>query len=77
MKDFNKQLDEIRKQVIEELKGIGDYILCQEEVKNEMGDAIFDLPIIRTLNKYDQVVWFAVSKMSVVDELVVFDCFER
>lgn len=77
MKDFNKQLDEIRTQVIDELKSIGNYVLFNEETQNDEDDQIYDLPVIRTINKYDQMVWFAVSKMSLIDDLLIFDCFER
>ena len=80
MKDFNKQLDEIRTQVIEELKSIGDFVLYNKDAEDSndlYNDRIFDLPVIRTINKYDQMVWFAVSKMSLIDDLVIFDCFER
>lgn len=80
MKDFNKQLDEIRTQVIEELKNIGDFVLYNKDAEDSndlYNDKIFDLPVIRTINKYDQMVWFAVSKVSITDEVIVFDSFER
>jgi hypothetical protein len=80
MKDFNKQLDEIRTQVIDELKNIGDFVLFNEEDENEndlYNDKIYDLPIIRTINKYEQIVWFAVSKMSLIENVVILDSFER
>lgn len=80
MKDFNKQLDEIRTQVIDELKSIGDFVLINKETEDEndlYNDKIYDLPVIRSINKYDQMVWFAVSKMSLIDDLLIFDCFER
>ena len=80
MKDFNKKLDEIRTQVIEQLKNIGEFVLYNKDAEDSndlYNDKIFDLPVIRTINKYDQMVWFAVSKMSLIDDLVIFDCFER
>ena len=80
MKDFNKQLDEIRTQVIDELKSIGDFVLINKEAEDEndlYNDKIYDLPVIRSINKYDQMVWFAVSKMSLIGDLLIFDCFER
>ena len=80
MKDFNKQLDEIRIQVIDELKNIGDFVLFNKEAKDSndlYNDKIYDLPVIRTINKYEQIIWFAVTKMSLIDNLVIFDCFER
>jgi hypothetical protein len=80
MKDFNKQLNEIRIQVIDELKNIGDFVLFNEENEDEndlYNDKIYDLPVIRTINKYEQIVWFAVSKMSLIDDLLIFYCFER
>ncbi|NBQ16928.1 hypothetical protein EBU24_01285 [bacterium] len=80
MKDFNKQLDEIRTQVIDELKNIGDFVLFNKEAEDEndlYNDKIYDLPVIRTINKYDQIVWFAVNKISLIDNLVIFDCIER
>ena len=80
MKDFNKQLDEIRTQVIDELKSIGDFVLFNKDAEDENDlyiDRIFDLPVIRTINKYEQVVWFAVSKMSLLENVLVFDSFER
>jgi hypothetical protein len=80
MKDFNKQLDEIRTQVIDELKSIGDFVLFNKEAEDEndlYNDKIFDLPVIRTINKYEQSVWFAVSKMSFIENVLVFDSFER
>lgn len=80
MKNFNGQLDEIRTQVIDELKSIGDFVLFNKETedKNDLyNDKIYDLPVIRTINKYDQMVWFAVNKMSLINDLIIFDCFER
>ena len=80
MRDFNKQLDEIRTQVIDELKSIGDFVLFNKDAEDENDlyiDRIFDLPVIRTINKYEQVVWFAVSKMSLLENVLVFDSFER
>jgi len=80
MKDFNKKLDEIRTQVIEQLKNIGEFVLYNKDAEDSndlYNDKIFDLPVIRTINKYDQMLWFAVSKMSLIDDLVIFDCFER
>jgi hypothetical protein len=80
MKDFNKQLDEIRTQVIDELKNIGDFVLFNKEAKDSndlYNDKIYDLPIIRTINKYEQIVWFAVSKMSLIENVLIFDSFER
>ena len=80
MKDFNKQLDEIRTQVIDELKSIGDFVLFNKEAEDEndlYNDRIFDLPVIRTFNKYDQIVWFAVTKISLINDLIIFDCIER
>jgi hypothetical protein len=80
MKDFNKQLDEIRTQVIDELKNIGDFVLFNKEAEDSndlYNDKIYDLPIIRTINKYEQIVWFAVSKMSLIENVLIFDSFER
>jgi hypothetical protein len=80
MKDFNKQLDEIRKQVIDELKNIGDFVLFNKEAEDEndlYNDKIYDLPIIRTINKYEQIIYFAVFKMSLIENVLVFDSYER
>ena len=80
MKDFNKQLDEIRTQVIDELKNIGDFILFNKEAedKNDLyNDKIYDLPLITTINKYDEMVYFAVSKMSLIENVLIFDSYER
>jgi hypothetical protein len=80
MKDFNKQLDEIRKQVIDELTNIGDFVLFNKEAEDEndlYNDKIYDLPVIRTINKYEQMVYFAVSKMLLIENVLVFDSYER
>lgn len=80
MQDYNKQYSDIKENVIKDLINKGDYLLVNPEfVKDEEWfDTMYELPFIRSINKYEQLDYFVVTKMiNVNGKSVVFETINR
>lgn len=80
MQDYNKQLNDIRNAIIKDLIASGGQVLCDidniEPYSDEWYNIVHELGVVRTINKYDQLVQFSITKIIDVEGgSIIFEGF--
>jgi hypothetical protein len=70
MKNYNEQLNEIRKDVINDIKELKNKVLFKGEL-SDLWELVYDLPQTYTISKYNQHITYYITEIKEIDGKII------